>query len=281
MKKLLFLFSLCLSVIYSDAQTWAPTGAKWNYGLWCWDYPFTTYVDYEEWVSTGTVVLEGHTCNVIEGPGEDIYTYEDSNIVYWYHQNQFAVLYDFNKNSGESWTILHDTCDLTINVDSTGMETINGFAIKTLYVSTDDSSYMGKIMQHIGHVGIPYPDFFFHCTGGITEFGCNYDGLRCYEDTVFGFHSFGIAPSCDYSTVGIEDIVNPNLNIYPNPTTGNITIAGLNDKATATIMDATGRIVLAADVINNKVDVSALANGVYLLRIERAKGLSNYRIIKQ
>lgn len=281
MKRLFLLLIFSLSITFVNAQTWAPLGAKWSFGLSCWDYPFTTYVDYEEWVSTDTVVLDGQTCSVIEGPGEDLVTYEDSNIVYWYHQNQFTVLYDFNKNAGESWTILNDTCDLIINVDSTGMETINGFALKTLYVSMDDPSFMGKIIQHIGHVGRPYPDFFFHCTGGIIEFGCSYDGLRCYEDTVFGFHNFNIAPSCDYYTVGIEDVVNPNLNIYPNPTNGVISITGLTDKATATIMDATGRVVLTAEVINNKVDVSAMAHGVYVLRIETAKGISNHRIIKQ
>lgn len=69
--------------------------------------------------------------------------------------------------------------------------------------------------------------------------------------------------------------------IYPNPTNGSITIEGLTEKANATIMDAAGRVVLAAEIINNKVDVSALANGVYMLRIETANGLSNFRIIKQ
>lgn len=107
-----------------------------------------------------------------------------------------------------------------------------------------------------------------------------------------GFYNCIVSGSCgnelstdtallDVSGTGINEVELNNILIYPNPTTGTITINGLTDKATATILDATGRVVLATEVINNKVDVSLLANGIYVLRIETVRGLSNFRIIKQ
>ncbi len=107
-----------------------------------------------------------------------------------------------------------------------------------------------------------------------------YGGLRCYEDSALGLYHYSIS-NCEYSDVGIQEEAENKMVVYPNPGSDIITITGLSEKAEATIMDATGRIVLVAEVNNNKVDVSLLANGVYVVRVETVKGVSNFRIIKQ
>src|SRR5687768_12556743 len=113
MKKLLLLIFAIFTFIHTNAQTWAPIGAEWTYGI-------TNHAGpekyYENWVVRGDTVIEGKSCRLIRVEGRNLpqhmkfITYEDSNIVYWYNFNDtFTVLYDFNKNKGESWQIWNDT----------------------------------------------------------------------------------------------------------------------------------------------------------------------------
>src|SRR4051812_604502 len=112
MKQLFFLATfLIFSPIY--AQSWAPIGTKWTFGVGSF---FGDQTGYREWLSVGDTLVGGKLCKLIKGSEESVWgdpldntiiTYEDSNIVYWYTNNQFTTLYDFNKNVGETWTIMN------------------------------------------------------------------------------------------------------------------------------------------------------------------------------
>lgn len=249
MKRVLLLLTLLSLTTFVSGQTWAPTGAKWTFGV---GYAFGPQVEYREWISTGDTLVDGHVCKLIKRNGgyvsgditNELITYEESNKVYWYNINQFTVLYDFNKNSGDTWTIMTDTCGLLITVDSTSIDTINGFPLKALYVSSDDWAFNGKILEHIGHIGQPNPNIIYHCTGAIEDYNY-YIGLRCYEDNEFGFFSLGIAPSCDYIISGIDELKNPfGLLIFPNPATNQLIIkTNLKREFHFNIYNSLGQIV--------------------------------------
>ena len=76
-----------------------------------------------------------------------------------------------------------------------------------------------------------------------------------------------------FSTTGISDENEKNsISIYPNPTTGIITIGNLNlSGLDLEITDITGKIVFQSTIINNKssieIDLSQLEKGVYFVNI--------------
>ncbi len=69
-------------------------------------------------------------------------------------------------------------------------------------------------------------------------------------------------------TIGVAEAVTKPLKIYPNPTTGLLSIE-LVGKATATLLDIQGRQLFAQQLQagSNVIDLNFLSSGIYLLRI--------------
>ena len=83
---------------------------------------------------------------------------------------------------------------------------------------------------------------------------------------------------CANANVGINDLTANNLNIYPNPTNGSLTISS-EKESTAYLSDLQGRAIetLSLSKGENHFDISNLNNGVYFLKIDN----NVQRIIKQ
>ncbi len=105
-------------------------------------------------------------------------------------------------------------------------------------------------------------------------------------------------PNCGSSTftaqldlsVGIGSIDGVDMiQLYPNPTSGNVTLAfnSLNQQSfNVRITDATGRLIQTESMTNyigkfNKTfDLSECAKGVYLFTVESEKGSINFRVVR-
>jgi len=75
-----------------------------------------------------------------------------------------------------------------------------------------------------------------------------------------------------------------NLTVYPNPasTTLNVKLGSVSDKATVTVYNAIGQIMIASQEITNnatEINVSALAKGVYILKVSNGKEVSNTKFV--
>ncbi len=81
------------------------------------------------------------------------------------------------------------------------------------------------------------------------------------------------------NVLGLENV--NVIEVYPNPTTDYVSVKSSLAK-TIRILDMDGKEVLSESLVE-KVDVSRLSNGVYVLKLEDAEGklLSTNRIIKQ
>ena len=77
----------------------------------------------------------------------------------------------------------------------------------------------------------------------------------------------------------VSNIQEEAIKIYPNPAVGEIEITGIDDFEIK-IIDAFGRIVREQPVVNQKVDVSDFANGVYYIFIKTHNQHITKRIIK-
>jgi GH18 family chitinase len=73
-------------------------------------------------------------------------------------------------------------------------------------------------------------------------------------------------PSTD---IKIDPFENPNLKIYPNPTTGKITISVLPDKSEIVLMDITGKVLVSQMMTSEKInfDLTSYKSGIYFLTI--------------
>jgi hypothetical protein len=77
----------------------------------------------------------------------------------------------------------------------------------------------------------------------------------------------------------VEEILSNNYNIYPNPTTGMVTIEGENIDYVA-VYNSLGQLVKVVKTQNNVVDMSACDNGVYFFNVvDNAGKASVQRIV--
>lgn len=275
----------------AQAQDFAPVGAKWHYGAGAAFSPNTFYM----WVeSVGDSVVHGRTCQkLISNYGLDCsfysspaFVYHEDSAVYFYepHLDTFQTLYDFKLSPGESWKTVFfagfGMDSVVATVDSVDFEEINGRVLKQLYVTYEIVSgenwggihmqYNAVISERLGDMEYLFRLFSAHaiCDGTFSR------GLRCYEDSEIGFYSTGIAPTCDYQWVSVDDGHNVGVqDVHPNPTSGivRLSIPATHD-VKCLVMDLTGRQVMGFSVKRDDVivDLSKLPDGMYMLRTEQA-----------
>lgn len=73
-----------------------------------------------------------------------------------------------------------------------------------------------------------------------------------------------------------------NIAFYPNPVSDAIQVTGVEGKASLTLLDINGKLILNKEVANNEaISVSSLAQGIYLLKIVTANGTMQKKLIKK
>ncbi|MBU4537279.1 MAG: M12 family metallo-peptidase [Weeksellaceae bacterium] len=83
-------------------------------------------------------------------------------------------------------------------------------------------------------------------------------------------------------TLGVNDNVKANaLQVYPNPAVDLLNITKVSDKATYIIFNMAGQAVSKGKVSNNKVQVSQLEKGVYMIAVDNGGEVSQVKFIKK
>jgi hypothetical protein len=291
------LITLILVFVSFDiiAQDFAPIGAKWYYTE---GFAFSGDIGYLKLESIKDTLFQGHNCKLLAKTGflecsnrsdiEIVYS-QDSTVYFWDNDfNEFQKLYSFKSAKDSSWSIKiknnnNDTDTISVVVDSVTYTMILDKAYKVLNVTYYPKYkgvdipfyYSSKIVYSIGDFSYLfnlYPVSFMICD-------MNYSGgLRCYEDSQFGFYSTGIADSCDYTYkwTGIENKKGQLFEpiIFPNPTQGIVHIdCQDNVFYKASLLDNTGRLIASSKYIGTTTfDISSLPNGLYCILIQNDKG---------
>ncbi len=81
------------------------------------------------------------------------------------------------------------------------------------------------------------------------------------------------------SILGIDNVANVALDIYPNPVTDYLNINCADAITGVEVLDITGRTVMTAT--GNTVSTKALPAGVYMLRVVSANGVSAQKFVKE
>jgi hypothetical protein len=80
----------------------------------------------------------------------------------------------------------------------------------------------------------------------------------------------GIDEDCDGNdlTTGIIEVNLSGIKLYPNPTSGLITLQGRNNTSySLRIFDTTGRLISRQNEVNGTIDISILNQGLYILEL--------------
>ncbi|MCY0969236.1 GEVED domain-containing protein [Chryseobacterium wangxinyae] len=84
------------------------------------------------------------------------------------------------------------------------------------------------------------------------------------------------------SKVPVVNSVNQNdILIYPNPVSTELNVKNISEKANYKIYSSSGRLISTGLIMNNKIDVTSLINGLYIIDIEDVKGAVQKKFIKQ
>lgn len=112
-----------------------------------------------------------------------------------------------------------------------------------------------------------------------------------------GIDFFSYSTNCEYwiddfdfinghhtSTVSINDVVNSKIKLYPNPTTGIINFEfAQNNINKITVSDITGKQVIEKTAFNKNamIDLSSIANGIYIIKIQSDNKIFTTKIKKE
>lgn len=108
-----------------------------------------------------------------------------------------------------------------------------------------------------------------------------FDGVLSNMEIKYVMDSKGLIEKSDDQTNISEIKRNTNMVLYPNPTNHTLTIKGI-EVTTAELYNMMGVWVKSCKLSNNNIDVSSLANGMYMLKVMDFNGNSYFtEFIKQ
>jgi len=290
------------STTFGYSQNFAPTGASWYYS-----YTEMGDTGFYQIQSVGDTTILGQQSKIIDVPESGkfsgfAYVYSNADSVFMYSEltNSFQLLYAYDAQVGDSWTILRGDVNssnivdtLIITVDSIYLQNINSNSLRSLDVTYllkpsflnpsnnwNDNSTIVEIIGDFGYL------FNFPKVPTVIDGGPYPKGLRCYSDNSFGSYETGIVDSCTHYGVyvGIEAIKLFDSKIWPNPVNEilniEITPGSLSEvEVIFELYDMMGKRVLIKNLapFENTIDVSHLTNGVYTYKMGSTWG----QIIKQ
>lgn len=294
-KQFTFLF-FTLMAVSTHAQVWVDNNAVWHY-----DYWNVAQEGFYEISHTHDTLIDGKLCKAFGGTrysygigpdggtvtlGESNlgtnYTYVSGDTIFYRNNEAFFVMLNFGAEVGDSWIIsttpFWEECDDTsrIEVIETGTMTIGGESYRTLTVEPTSNSPMGFRGQFIERFGniqselAPFQYLFpshYGCDSidGIFEF--DFMNFKCFEDDSFTLYNPS-GETCDWWRVNVglaEDDLIP-LTVFPNPSTGQIIISGIDPQSHVELYNIAGEKLRGGPLENNILDLSNFEDGIYLLR---------------
>ncbi|MFZ6052914.1 T9SS type A sorting domain-containing protein [Halocola ammonii] len=280
--KHVLLFIFISASLFTTAQTWAPEGATWHYN-------FTNGFAVEGYVKierVGDTLINGISCDKLQRESNTYdfvneeyssgvtgleFTYEEDSVVYFYHEGEFYTLYDFTAEAGDIWSLPgEDLCEADqVVVDSVEMVEIDGEMLKKLYIhSAENNQFLGdEIIAKLGSQTYMFPTPY--CVTDVNEGG----PFRCYSDNTGFAYTVDPETPCDF-IVAVTTIcpIDPEVNIFPNPTTEILNISAplhIYKDTKFVIFNSFGEIVKIGTINSypNRIDVSDLSSGVYISKL--------------
>ena len=283
---------------YSTAQQWAAPGTEWNFTqqLVFHDKIPTTLKVLDELLVDNILVsqleIDNHPgCSAI---GHQVLTYIAlDGKVYFKEPSDatFKVLYDFNANVGESWTIPFTQGQqqefVTYTVENISIVDVEGSPRKQLHCKVTFANQVlwspedAYIVEGVGDLHYLFPWQSSTCTEGFII------GLCTYVDDEIGTYRPHPDLECITSLSVNEIAVHDFFQISPNPATDVLNIRVSEPAAYLvpfTIFDMQGRAIHHSQINNNAVselNVSDWPSGLYIIKSNLAEKLQVGKFMKK
>jgi hypothetical protein len=210
----------------------------------------------------------------------------DSNHTNWSN-------YGYIRKDQEKYYYLGDTTtgytdQLLYDFDVSTGDTINHYGMDLYAISVDSIFFAGQVRKRIRVTNCDTL-FYENWYSGIgsdqgliesgTTFFLGFDfELQCYwESTVLQYHN-PVFNDCWDNTTSIVEKNNSEVLIYPNPTKNKLMVT-IAEPSRIEILNQQGIILFESN--NNKVNVSSLSKGIYLVRITNVKQTIIKKFIKE
>jgi hypothetical protein len=309
MKTLISIAILCITIsdLWSQIEPFAPIGARWHYR------PYENMPDIKLYTFTVTkdTFLDGLlarelSCSkwvnnqFVEFQNLNKYVAVRTDAVYYYVDHQWALLFDFGAQPGDTiWSkveyfdIPHEclapepgqTWTFGYSIDSIGIEIIGGYPLRVQYVSgiCDDNGpcwLMGKIVERIGAINSGYwwGQGTYCILGGFPGY------LRCYEDDLVLYTKPGENTPCDY--VGTHALEDFNILIAPNPSSGMtyFSFSPLSDDLAYKVLDNLGHMVETGNLnvgdTQFQLNLESRPSGLYYVEFALNGQVRTYKVVK-
>lgn len=301
MKKLLIVLALLFQITTTKAQIWGEQGATWHYSYWNVGEGGFIKIQY-----SGDTIINGKNCQVLYPVKYRFYyssttgmffggtspyfhpefTYTSGDTVFYWVNNNFKVLYNFNVQPGDYWDLGVDTnyfgCTKSkVIVDSIGTININNKTLKWVFVHSDSCSSKvlnGKIIQEIGCIN----NYLFPVDNVCNNICVDFDILNflCFENNSLGNYNPDNTNCEPY--LGLENVEFKEIKIYPNPASDYIYIENMAKNAKIEIFTLDGKLQQAFNIKGNiSLNIKNLADGLYLVKMQTDKGVVVMKFLKQ
>ncbi|MGD0711701.1 MAG: CARDB domain-containing protein [Bacteroidales bacterium] len=176
-----------------------------------------------------------------------LHTGKTYKVSYWYKVESASFPESFTVNIGNAPTSTAMTTTIISQPNDTNTTYIQGG--QSFTVSSNGVYYIG-----------------FHCNSAANEWTLYLDDINITDIT-------GIT----------EHPANNTISIYPNPAKNMLNVSSAEKMNTIKLFNTNGEIVMNMTINNTSaiINTSALAEGVYYLRIETAKGITSKNVIIQ
>lgn len=305
---LLILFTGALTHL-CYAQEFAPLNAEWHFQKW--SINDDNFIDYYSAKAERDTVLNGNYATILTYkengtiiPDAEVIIREENRKVYFYEDNSFKLLYDFNLAVGDTLTfnvpqnfyyydiscgaypdssVLHLA---QVKIDSISPHMFDNQTLDVFYTTPiyDNSGQyfsweLGTIVERIGSYGGLFGFSTTQCLGG------DWGHFRCYSDSILTYYLS--VEDCNYTTTGINNVTDKlPVSVYPNPATNTITIETTlrqNTSLLTVIKNTLGQIVYTLNdkaisgLYKKTIDIN-LGQGIYFLTLQTDQGLRTSKI---
>jgi hypothetical protein len=179
-----------------------------------------------------------------------------------------TIWYAFT-GDGEKYGIRSIACgdNAMLNTDTQFALYSGDCATSTAIACNDDEDFDNELynsyLEIVTEPGVEY----LLMVDGYVALGYVAIGTFCLEVTLL-------------ETVGVTDLANTDLKVYPNPTNGEVQLPQLAMERVE-VYNATGQLILNRTTVESTIDLAAQPAGLYLLKIYADGVVYSAKVVKQ
>lgn len=260
-------------------------GTRWVYEVETLSGGPSKSVSFESYEIIDTASVGGQTAYVVEEgtTGNLLYLRQEGNEVYFWDTGleTYQLNYDFSAYSqyGTVWT---GQCSsggglAAIYLDSITQETVMGDTLSLQHLRIENNgTFEGDLLTKVyAGIGQQSGGLRLQLGYGLCDPVQSVTQLRCFENDSLQYNFLGYPCDSTFVISSNSEVLRKEINIFPNPTSGRLTIEGAAASSLYELYDTSGRIVQSGLLHNGQLYIEQ--PGVYWLKLRVS---NQWRVMK-